>query len=255
MLKAAREAKQRTSWISPDERYERTLREFVGELLADTPNNAFLADLREQAAFSVVRCAEQSRRVDPALHLARAARPVSGGRAFRLQPGRSGQPAPVDYGLRARLLEEMEAQVAAVGAQEAAGMLAQNPCDPRTKLFVIRQLLAMRTRLPELLRDGDYRPLEVVGTRSRHAVAFARRSGKAMMIVVVGRLFAGLLGAGGRLPVGDIWEDTELRLGELAGVRGEFTDALTGASVRVDDGLKLAAVLRHLPGAVLVGEG
>jgi (1->4)-alpha-D-glucan 1-alpha-D-glucosylmutase len=256
MLKAAREAKQRTSWISPDERYEGRLREFVGELLADTPNNAFLPDLREQAAFFRWFGALNSLGAT-ILRFSSPGLPdlYQGDELFDFSLVDPDNRRAVDYGLRARLLEEIEAQVAAVGAPETARTLGQDPCDPRTKLFVIRRLLAMRSRLPELLRDGDYRPLEVVGSRSRHAVAFARRSGEALMIVVVGRLFAGLLGAGGRLPVGDAWEDTQLRLGESVGARAEFTDALTGARLRVaGEGLKLAEVLQYLPGAVLVSE-
>ena len=46
MLKAAREAKLRTSWINPNEAYEAALKAFVRALLGDAAGNAFLDDLR-----------------------------------------------------------------------------------------------------------------------------------------------------------------------------------------------------------------
>ena len=46
MVKAAREAKLHTSWISVDEDYESALKAFVAALLEETATNAFLDDLR-----------------------------------------------------------------------------------------------------------------------------------------------------------------------------------------------------------------
>src|SRR5262249_36074582 len=44
MLKAIREAKVNTSWISPNEPYEQAARDFVAGILADSPRQPFLAD-------------------------------------------------------------------------------------------------------------------------------------------------------------------------------------------------------------------
>ncbi|HYH43877.1 MAG TPA: malto-oligosyltrehalose synthase, partial [Burkholderiales bacterium] len=48
MLKALREAKVHTSWINPGEQYENATTGFVRALLAPSPRNLFLKDLREQ---------------------------------------------------------------------------------------------------------------------------------------------------------------------------------------------------------------
>jgi (1->4)-alpha-D-glucan 1-alpha-D-glucosylmutase len=257
MLKAARESKQRTSWISHDERYEQALSEFVSALLMDTPNNAFLADLREQVSFfnwfgalNSLSCAvlRYSSPGLPDLY--------QGDELFDLSLVDPDNRRPVDYALRASLLAELQARVDRDGPLQVARELAQDPSDPRAKLFVIWRLLSLRSGATELLRAGDYRPLEVVGAQAQHVVAFARHAGDSLMVVIAGRLFAGLLGSVGRLPTGDVWEDTEVRLGETVGSHGELTDALTGARWRCDGaGLRLADVLQHLPGAVLVAGG
>ena len=44
MLKATHEAKAKTSWVSPNEAYERATRDFVAALLEPSPPNLFLAD-------------------------------------------------------------------------------------------------------------------------------------------------------------------------------------------------------------------
>ncbi len=47
MEKATREAKQRTSWINPNQAYDHAVREFVAAALEDRPDNKFLADFRQ----------------------------------------------------------------------------------------------------------------------------------------------------------------------------------------------------------------
>ena len=49
-LKAAREAKQETSWTNPNEEYEAGLRDLVGQLLDPGTSAAFLASFGEFAA-------------------------------------------------------------------------------------------------------------------------------------------------------------------------------------------------------------
>ena len=49
-VKAAREAKRSTSWISPNAEYEKALGDFIAELLADPERSAFLKDFRELSA-------------------------------------------------------------------------------------------------------------------------------------------------------------------------------------------------------------
>ncbi len=76
--------------------------------------------------------------------------------------------------------------------------MADNPSDPRLKLFITRELLELRSRLEHVFRSGRYLPLEVHGIRADHAVAFARAATQAegedvAVLVVVPRLLCRLL--------------------------------------------------------------
>ena len=255
MLKAAREAKRHTSWISPDERYEHALVEFTRALLAASPNNAFFADLHEQARFFRWFGALDSlaatvlRYTSPGLPDL-----YQGDELFDFSLVDPDSRRPVDYRMRERLLDELAQSEAREGLARLAAGLAADPCDPRAKLFLIRRLLAERARDPGLFRDGDYRAQETSGAHAHRVIAFARRDRDRLMVVVVGRMFAGLLGSPGRLPVGEVWGDTAVQLRE-AGAPGGFVDALTGAALTAGDGrLLVGDLLRAFPAAVLIAE-
>jgi len=256
MLKAAREAKRHTSWISQDERYEHALAEFVRALLSDSPHNAFVSDLREQSRFFHWFGALNSL----AATVLRYASPglpdlYQGNELFDFSLVDPDNRRPVDYGERLALLEALEEREAQEGVGAVAADLARNPCDSATKLFLIRRMLAERQRDPELFRDGDYQALEASGEQANRVVAFARRAGDRSMVVVVGRLFAGLLGGANQLPVGAVWGDAEVHLRDARPAAG-FVDALTGATHHPRDGrLRLTEVFTTFPAAVLVSRG
>lgn len=47
LVKAAREAKVHTSWLDPDDRYEKALRAFASSILEPDSGNRFLQDFKE----------------------------------------------------------------------------------------------------------------------------------------------------------------------------------------------------------------
>jgi (1->4)-alpha-D-glucan 1-alpha-D-glucosylmutase len=61
-------------------------------------------------------------------------------------------------------------------------------------MFVTVRALRARRADPELFRDGAYVPLDVVGPRARHVVAFARVREGRVAIVIAPRLVASLIG-------------------------------------------------------------
>ena len=91
---------------------------------------------------------------------------------------------PVDYELRRRWLAE----------PRPASQLVQDWRSGRIKQQLIARTLALRKRQPALFRDGDYLPLAPAGAHAERIVAFARRSDRALAIVIVPRLIAPLLG-------------------------------------------------------------
>jgi len=252
-LKAAREAKAHTSWISPNEEYERALGAFVRALLARVQPNPFLDDLRAQAGLLAWFGALNSL----SLALIKFTSPgvpdlYQGSELIDLSLVDPDNRRPVDFALRARILEE----VLAPGADCAAARgLAQAPQDGRAKLHVAARLLALRRELPELFRLGSYAPLESRGAQAAHVIAYARRHEGRTLVVIAGRLFAKLLGEPGRLPLGrQTWSDTAVAAGEL-GEGARLVNVLTGEALTVRDGaIALAPSFANFPGAALLFE-
>src|SRR5439155_21827535 len=76
---------------------------------------------------------------------------------------------PVDFELRARLLEE-------VRALPDPRELYSKWEDGRIKMFVTHAALKARRENPELFAGGEYAALKAEGSKAGHLCAFARRS-------------------------------------------------------------------------------
>jgi (1->4)-alpha-D-glucan 1-alpha-D-glucosylmutase len=103
-------------------------------------------------------------------------------------------------------------------------------------------------------------PLEVRGTHARHVLAFARRQDDAWVVVVAGRLLAGLGRPIGVAPLGLDWADTRVLWPEPEAMAAAahlpwLVDAIGGrCHALVDGGLELASLLTDFPVAALSGE-
>ena len=239
MLKAAREAKAHTSWISPHEGYERALAAFVRALLARVQPNPFLEDLRAQAEplawFGALN--------GLSLALVKYASPgvpdlYQGSELAELTLVDPDNRRPVDFARREQLLAQFEALADPAPLAAAAR-------DGRAKFWVIWRLLQLRQRLPALFADGAYVPLDSTGMHAAHVVAFARAHDSQRLIVVAGRLYLKMLGAAGRLPLGEAWEDTAIALPPGATT---LENVLTGERFESGDGsLPLAQACARFP--------
>jgi (1->4)-alpha-D-glucan 1-alpha-D-glucosylmutase len=262
MLKAARESKSRTSWTEGDESFERALAAFVDLLLLDERGRQFRSDVAELVAH-VGRPGLWGALSRVLVHLAGPGTPdlYQGDELWSFTLVDPDNRRPVDYALRARLLDEAE-RAAALDADARAGYLAgllERPEDGRVKLYLTHRLLRARRRWPALFREGSYEPVAAEGgERAAHLFAFLRRGGGRAVLAVAPRLVAalGARDAGGRPPVGALWEGTRLLLPEaLTGLRWEC--ALTGRSVdgRGSGAALLAAdALATFPVALLTAE-
>ncbi len=244
-LKAAREAKQRTSWISPDEEYEQALLAFVRACLDDAHANPFLEDLRAQ----LPRIAWIGALNGISMALLKFTSPgvpdlYQGNELHALSLMDPDNRRPVDFRLRARLLEEVLGQPFGGEAWVRDG---------RAKLCVIARLLGLRREQPALFRDGSYVPLEARGERAPYLVAYARRHEGRALVVIAGRLFATLPGEPERLPLGEgCWGDTGVAVPGLdPGVPLE--NVLTGETLAARDGaIRLARAFATFPAAALL---
>jgi (1->4)-alpha-D-glucan 1-alpha-D-glucosylmutase len=246
MEKALREAKVHTSWVQPNEDYERAVRQFVAACLSGPPPNPFPADLRAFLA-SVLRPGLLGAVSQLVLKVAAPGVPdfYQGVElpAFRLvDPDNRGT---VDYDLRRWLLGELEAEAERDAVSLADRLLDE--LDGRLKLWVTARSLALRRRRLDLFRDGEYVPLETIGDHSREVVAFGRLLDAQAMVAVAGRFYTRLPAR----PVGkEAWKGTKLRWPGAG--RGRWRDAITGRDLTVrGDSIPLEEVLRHLPVALL----
>jgi (1->4)-alpha-D-glucan 1-alpha-D-glucosylmutase len=216
MLKAAREAKLRTSWINPDAEYEKALERFVEQSLA---NETFVRDLDTTVA-TVARIGEV---VSLSQALVKVASPgvpdyYQGTEILDFSLVDPDNRRPVDYELRKRLLDSNSSE----------------------KLRVIRKGLEVRRKYPQLFHGGRYAPLYADGGREDNVIAFSLSDAKSCVVAVAPRLFAHLLESG------KPWGESSLAL-----PAGEFVNVMTGE--RHQGGrVRVAELLSRLPVALLV---
>jgi len=265
MEKATREAKVRTSWINPNPEYDAAVRGFVAAALEDHPKNRFLPEFRRFHE-QVVNWGLYSALSQTLLKLTSPGVPdvYQGQEVWDFRLVDPDNRRPVDYASHRAMLAQLQSEVA--GNDQAlaalARRLAQDPRDPRLKLFVTWQTLQFRRRHAELFRSGEYVPLEVEGARARHVCAFARRSrsvsgpDRPIAIVVAPRLVGQLTplpqnALAAPPPLGDaVWEDTSLVLEGL--VSSPLKHLFTGQVCGLGDGrLSVATALADFPVALL----
>jgi (1->4)-alpha-D-glucan 1-alpha-D-glucosylmutase len=212
VVKAAREAKEQTSWLNPDSLYEEGLTTFVEQLLDRDGSRAFL-DSFEPFVSRVALLGALNSLSQLALKLAMPGLPdlYQGTEFWDLSLVDPDNRRPVDFG-------ERIAALTSIGQQADWGRLADAWPDGRIKLALMHTLLALRGRAPALFTEGGYRAVDVTGPHRNEVVAFARTNGRDAIIVAVGRLFARATQGGRYWPTDAAW-DTALSLESFAPVR------------------------------------
>jgi len=234
LCKALREAKQNSSWIAPQEEYERAVQEFVDRILSG--DSAFLADLRDFQ--KILASAGASNSLSQVLFkITSPGVPdfYQGTELWQLCLVDPDNRRPVDYTRRTAMLEsvrrrEADDRIALIRE------LAANPLRDEMKLFVTYRALEFRRAHPDLFARGRYLPLDVRGACAAHVCAFAREWEGQWGITVSPRWMAHLTD----------WADTELVMPE--GAPEEWQDMFTGL---IPGSFRLADLLREFPVALL----
>ncbi|MBC7791916.1 MAG: malto-oligosyltrehalose synthase [Anaerolineae bacterium] len=264
MLKAAREAKMRTSWTEPNAEFESALSGFVQALLDPARSVAFLSGVARMAA-RIANPGLWNALSRTTVHLTAPGTPdlYQGDELWRFALVDPDNRRPVDYPERRHLLTSIDAGFDADPAARARFMsdMSQTIRDGRLKLHITRRLLLARRLKPDFWRLAGYEPIRAYGAQARHIVAFARRLGSRCAITVVARLTAGLsVDARSGAPAGDAcWEDTWLPVPQLS-ISESWTCVLNGetvAAVKHDRGIVVPVkhVFRYAPVGVLVSPG
>jgi (1->4)-alpha-D-glucan 1-alpha-D-glucosylmutase len=250
ITKAAREAKQFTSWLKPNEAHERALRHFVSWILDASTARRFLADFRRfQGRIAFHGAINSLSQV--LLKIAAPGNPdiYQGNELWDFSMTDPDNRRPVDYASRASLLENLQ-QPAANGAQAAS--LLHNWMDGRVKLFLSNKALEFRRRHADLFLKGDYVPLYASGRMSQHVCAFMRSYKKESLLVAVPR-FTTAIAEPGEFPLGaKTWRKSGLRL--PPGAARQWKQVLTGERLKCGAGsrtLLLSNIFSQFPVAML----
>lgn len=194
MLKAVREAKVHTAWDNPDADYEAALAAFIDALLDPALASPFLADFlpfqRRIARLGLYNSLTQT-----LLRLTAPGVPdiYQGCELWNFSLVDPDNRRPVDFAHRQAQLRQLNERLAhSEGRDELVADLLTHPEDGRVKLYLIRQILALRRSNPGIFAAGDYRPLAVEGPHAERLCAFARRHGDHAIIVLAPRLLASL---------------------------------------------------------------
>jgi (1->4)-alpha-D-glucan 1-alpha-D-glucosylmutase len=240
VVKAAREAKRRTSWIDPDDAYEDALRSFIA-LLGGARTEEFRDELRR----FVRVIAPSSATNGLALTVLKSVCPgvpdfYQGTELWTHTLTDPDNRGAIDFDLRRAALGGLPGFLPSMEQWE----------DGRIKLLVTHSLLQLRRERPALFSEGAYFQVVVDGPLQEHVVALGRRHERDWLIAVVPRLVLQHL-APGQFPVGPaLWADTRMHLPD--GSPEEYTDVFTGRSLslRATAGA-VGEVLGQLPVAVL----
>ena len=248
LVKAMREAKEHSNWLSPDERSEQVYATFAASLLKPGPKNLFANHFqvlwKRIAHLGLVNSLSQA--------LLKATAPglpdyYQGTELWDFSMVDPDNRRPTDFVLRQKMLKEL-GEAFAQDRKKLLCDLLERPEDGRIKLFLIWKGLAARREHAALFCSGEYHPLAFEGAKREMAFGFARTLGGEVAVTLVPRLFAKALGDKTRYPLGPFWEDTSLRLPEGR----DLVDVFTGEQFPGEKASLLREIFQDLPFALLV---
>jgi (1->4)-alpha-D-glucan 1-alpha-D-glucosylmutase len=245
MLKALKEAKVHTSWITPNTEYEDAVLRFARSILDPRESSPFLDDLeqlrKKVAWFGVFNSLSQT-----VLKLGApgVADVYQGNELWDFSLVDPDNRRPVDFGLRQRLLADIleRSRERLALARE----LLETAQDGRVKLYVSQRLLCLRREQPGLFVGASYTPLR----GNPHVAAFARGANGQSLLVVAPVQVATLLRGTLSLPIGpEVWRDERLT---VPGAAATIWENLFTGQRHTGGVLKLAEVLSDFPVAALL---
>ena len=234
-LKAAREGKQETSWLNPNQAYEAGLRTFLTRILDRSISAEFLNSLETLGQrTSLLGALNSLSQITLKATMPGVPDFYQGTEFWDLSLVDPDNRRPVDFAERTAVLASME--------NPNWESLAQHWPDGHIKFAWTRHLLKLRTELADVFAHGDYQPLEISGPHRDHVIAFARRRGRDAAITAVAKSFA-LMSQGGR-----VWPRADSYDGALS-LKGYSVEGISGKAGATE--VRLSALFQHLPAVVL----
>jgi (1->4)-alpha-D-glucan 1-alpha-D-glucosylmutase len=240
MLKAVREAKERTNWTRTDPAYEAALAEFIETRLDPGRSQSFLRDfalLAERVGFWGALTSLSA----TLLRLTVPGVPdiFQGSEGWNLSLVDPDNRRPVDFDAARRRMRT---------SIQACAALPSSWHDGSVKTGLTREILALRRCRPGLFSRCGYRPLQPKGDRADCLVAFAREDASERVVVLAPRFWPRLWPEGAARP---IWGGTSIVVPP-----GRYRNRLTGAAYAADGrtSVLVEELLRDFPCAVLATE-
>lgn len=210
MIKATREAKKYTSWIAPNENYEKATTSFIENIL-NTNNEEFLDDIialtEKISFFGVINSLTYL-----TLKLTCPGIPdiYQGCELWDFSLVDPDNRRPVAYDLRATYLESLYN----TDKKERIEILLNNYRDGRIKLFVLNKLLNIRKKFADLFLNGNYVPIKTTGKFKNNAIAFIRAKDQTRLLVILPR-FTTELTEINKFPIDATWANTSIVIPKL----------------------------------------
>jgi (1->4)-alpha-D-glucan 1-alpha-D-glucosylmutase len=230
MLKAVREAKVNSSWISPDISYEEGLAGFVEAILSRSTANLFIKDFivfqEKISYFGFFNALSQA--------LLKVTSPgvpdfYQGTELWDFSLVDPDNRRPVDFNTRIKMLKKIRkgAYSRNDGLRKFSQELLRQWQDGAIKLYVIFMSLRYRNQNQDLFKNGLYMPIAAEGSAKDNICAFARTMDDKAVMIAAPRFFSYLVKDVNEMPLGRaIWTDTAIIIpDEIPG--GMFRNILT----------------------------
>jgi (1->4)-alpha-D-glucan 1-alpha-D-glucosylmutase len=239
-IKAAREGKEQTSWLDPDQRYEAGLERFVNDILDPARASPFIESFGGFADRVALMGALNSL-VQLTLKVTMPGVPdfYQGTEFWDLSLVDPDNRRAVDFAARAQAVRSLTKE------PDWSAMAKAWP-DGRIKLALTARLLPLRREAAKVLTGGEYRPLKVQGRDAEEILAFARCHEGDTLLVVVARLFGRSSQGGRRWPSRHDWDAT-IAVEEFSALQ----PVLSGRPARPGPQLAVSEIFDGLPLAVL----
>jgi len=259
MLKAVREAKVNSSWISPSIPYEDALLKFIDDAMSPSPNNAFIQDFdpfrKKISYYGMFNSLSQI-----LLKVTSPGTPdfYQGTEIWDFSLVDPDNRRPVNFDIRRELLKALQEKMA-TGESDLPGFareLLRGWEDGSIKLYVTFRSLNYRKENRQLFMEGTYLPLQGDGDLQDHICAFARHAEGKVVLVIVPRFLTRLVKNPDELPLGhEVWGDSRVVIpGEIPAVK--FKNIFTGEAMALVEqngkaALALDQVFANFPVAML----
>ena len=243
-VKAAREGKEQTSWLAPNDVYENCLKHFLSRILDPAGSaeflNSFDAMARRAALLGALNSLTQL-----TLKMMMPGVPdfYQGTELWDLSLVDPDNRRTVDFAAR-------NAELAELDENPDWAALAKDWQSGRIKFALSRQLLAIRKRFDAVFTGGDYQPLAATGPNADEIVAFTRSNARDTIVVVTARLFGRGTNFGRAWPAPDRLPQASIKFDSPVTVRSLLAPAEPGQTTQ----LSLSQLFGHLPVAILHAE-